>query len=40
MKVFTPAGMEPDEKAVVQLTACLADERAVAGAGRLSLAMD
>ena len=30
--VFTPAGMEPDEKAVQQLATCLADERAVAGA--------
>jgi tRNA-splicing ligase RtcB len=32
MKVFTPAGMEPDAKAIEQLETCLADERAVAGA--------
>lgn len=32
MKVFTPAGMEPDPKAVAQLEMCLADERAVSGA--------
>lgn len=31
-RVFTPAGLDPDEKAVAQLDACLADERAVAGA--------
>ena len=30
--VFTPAGMDPDARAVEQLASCLADERAVAGA--------
>jgi tRNA-splicing ligase RtcB len=32
MKVFTPAGMAPDPKALEQLETCLADERAVDGA--------
>lgn len=32
LTLFTPSGMEPDEKAIEQINTCLADDRAVTGA--------